>query len=534
MKNFLAIVCLWIVSSTIPAISQDAYHLELVWGSKGTGEGQFIEPNGIAVDPSGNVFVVDTLNHRIQKFDPQGNFIIQWGSEGVGDGQFKEPWGAAIDPSGNVYITDRLNQRIQKFDINGNFVTKWGFQVTGDSPSYYHPYGVATDATGNVSAVVIAELITYVTPPLRPYVYRFDSEGNFVARWDGSGTEDSRLFQPTWNTIDSLGHVYVTDGGQIKKFDSDGNFIAKWELPLCNSVGGIATDSSNNVYVTAHRAGWITGCGYASPFSKFDPNGMLITEWGAEEWEGDPPLTRVAVDSSGNVYIADSYVGNRILKFSPGLPPITLKSPLPNEHFNACSLYPLPTFSWDVSETFNAYRIEFSPGRDFTSISDELTVLPPATEVTIPPETWQNITMATGSSRGTIYWRVVGTKVDDTTEISAARSLFIGTDPAGDSSISPTGRRSKPTLTWESNCNTRFKVWFGSDSGFSKKTYSLEVENPTGADGTISKTLTLPQWMRIRLLVRNKTGSTIYWYVESWDALGRYAKTNVMSFVLMD
>ena len=42
------------------------------------------------------------------------------------------------------------------------------------------------------------------------------------------------------------------------------------------------------------------------------------------------------------------------------------------------------------------------------------------------------------------------------------------------------------------------------------------------------------QWMRIKMLVNNKTGSTIYWYVDSWDGLGRYSKTDVMSFVLVD
>jgi hypothetical protein len=90
-------------------------------------------------------------------------------------------------------------------------------------------------------------------------------------------------------------------------------------------------------------------------------------------------------------------------------------------------------------------------------------------------------------------------------------------------------------LTWGSNCNTKFRVWFGSDSGFSKKkTYSFDVQNPNGTEGTISKTLTAKQWLRIKLLVKNKTGSTIYWYVESWDELGRYAKTDVMSFVLTD
>ena len=61
-----------------------------VWGSYGTGNGQFIYPKGIAVgtSPPGDVYVVDTGNNRIQKFTPTGNYIGQWGSYGSENGQF--------------------------------------------------------------------------------------------------------------------------------------------------------------------------------------------------------------------------------------------------------------------------------------------------------------------------------------------------------------------------------------------------------------------------------------------------------------
>ena len=56
---------------------------------KDTGDGQFNGPNGVATDSSGNVYVADTDNNRIQKFDSNGNFITKWGFDGDGDGQFK-------------------------------------------------------------------------------------------------------------------------------------------------------------------------------------------------------------------------------------------------------------------------------------------------------------------------------------------------------------------------------------------------------------------------------------------------------------
>ena len=86
----------------------------------------FSNPSGVAVDSSGNVYVADTGNNRIQKFDSSGGFIAKWGSSGSGDGQFSYPSGVAVDSSGNVYVADTSNQRIQKFNSSGGFITKWG------------------------------------------------------------------------------------------------------------------------------------------------------------------------------------------------------------------------------------------------------------------------------------------------------------------------------------------------------------------------------------------------------------------------
>jgi DNA-binding beta-propeller fold protein YncE len=63
------------------------------------------------------VYVVERLNYRVQKFDSNGNFITKWGSEGDGEGQFDIPEGIAIDSSGNVYVADTHNSRIQKFAV---------------------------------------------------------------------------------------------------------------------------------------------------------------------------------------------------------------------------------------------------------------------------------------------------------------------------------------------------------------------------------------------------------------------------------
>jgi DNA-binding beta-propeller fold protein YncE len=63
-------------------------------------------PTGVAVDGSGNIYVADVGNDRIQKFDSEGNSLTKWGTAGTGDGQFSRPRGLAVDAAGNVYVTD--------------------------------------------------------------------------------------------------------------------------------------------------------------------------------------------------------------------------------------------------------------------------------------------------------------------------------------------------------------------------------------------------------------------------------------------
>lgn len=102
------------------------------WGTRGTGDGQFEVPAGIAVDASGYVYVVDNENDRVQKFTSNGAYVTKYGknggdgSSGSGNGEFYQPYGIAIDGAGNMYIADAGNHRVQKLTSTGTFVTKWG------------------------------------------------------------------------------------------------------------------------------------------------------------------------------------------------------------------------------------------------------------------------------------------------------------------------------------------------------------------------------------------------------------------------
>ena len=126
----------------------------------------------VAADGSGNVYVADTANHRIQKFAPAGALLARWGSYGSGDGQFNRPTGVAVDGGGNVYVADTENHRIQKFTGNGTFLATWGTDGSGDG-QFDGPTGVAVDRSGNV----------YVADTVIDRIQKFTADGTFLTTW---------------------------------------------------------------------------------------------------------------------------------------------------------------------------------------------------------------------------------------------------------------------------------------------------------------------------------------------------------------
>ena len=89
------------------------------WGGYGAQAGQFNTPWRMACDADGNVFVADWRNDRVQAFTPEGRFVGQWGVSGDGKGQLNRPSSVAVDEDGYIYVADWGNERVQIFAPDG-------------------------------------------------------------------------------------------------------------------------------------------------------------------------------------------------------------------------------------------------------------------------------------------------------------------------------------------------------------------------------------------------------------------------------
>ncbi len=368
---FFVTILILFLFAPLTVNAQGLYQFVTKWGSSGTDDGLLNLPNGVAVDSSGNVYVADTNNNRIQTFTSTGTFITKWGStvtcttltsgtliigqeyeittfvagddfsnvggtnvtgnkftatrttptnwihsssliaipcpcpSGTGNGQFNSAGGVAVDSSGNVYVADTNNNRIQKFTSSGAYMTQWGSSGSGDG-QFSNPNGVAVDSSGNV----------YVADTYNNRIQKFTSTGTLITKWGSSGFGDGQLSNPSGVVVDSLGNIYVADrnNNRIQKFTSTGTLITKWGSSgsgngQFNYPSGVAVDSSGNVYVADTNN---------SRIQKFTSTGAFMTTWGSIGSDNGKFYYPggVVVDSSENVYVADTN-SNRIQKFSP-------------------------------------------------------------------------------------------------------------------------------------------------------------------------------------------------------------------------
>lgn len=258
-----------------PAPVEPPYHLVKTWGGEGTAPGRFRNPIGIAYG-NGRVYVADSLNHRIQVFDPDGRFIRRiavpdqgrpmniavrdgkvyvadyWnddvlifgadgalertvgtpGRAGAAPGRFDSPAGVAVGPKGDLYVAGFHNQRVQKLGPDGRFIRQWGH--TGEKGYveagwFNYPIDVAVAPDGTL----------YVADGYNDRIQVFGPDGRFLRKWGGPFAANVRgpfngwFRTPTCVAIGPRGNVFVADeeNDRIQKFTPQGRFLTAFGTP---------------------------------------------------------------------------------------------------------------------------------------------------------------------------------------------------------------------------------------------------------------------------------------------------------------
>jgi uncharacterized protein (TIGR03437 family) len=319
-------------------------------GSAGFNDGsdptqvQFNNPNAIAIDSKGVLYIADTSNHRIRTITNGTTATIAGtgtaGSSGNGaaatSATLNGPGGVAVDSSGNIYIGDTGNNVVRKIS-GGNiniFAGSGTAGYSGDggqatSAGLTGPTGIAVDAAGNV----------YIADTGDSLIRKVDKNGIITSYIGGTGPTAGRLNHPTGIWLDAAGTLYVADsnnrrmikyagstftviaGNGTAGFSGDGGPASK---ALLNNPTGVAVDAAGSIYVADSNN---------SRIRKITPDGNIVTiaGRGGSGYYGDGgPATAaglafprsLTIDASGNVYVADTQ--NSVIRLlTPALPAIT-------------------------------------------------------------------------------------------------------------------------------------------------------------------------------------------------------------------
>ena len=305
-------------------------------GGYGSGDGQLNEPRGIALSNDGEViYVVDSLNARVEVFDTEGNFLSAWGGVnstsdlqlGLFQPSDTATFGASdlvVGPNDLIYVADTWNHVVTVVSPDGSVIRQIGVPGEpvdlGDDPANV---GNEPGVFFGPRAVAVTDSGIFVTDTGNERIQVFGLDGTFIRTFGGFGSEPGQLIEPVGVATDDAGNVYVADSGnaRISVFTSEGLPVAQWPVqdwepyrydPATglrpNFEPYLATDSDGLVYVTSRITGSIL---------VFDPDGQPVAT--LTELDGIALAAPVGLtfSSEGELFVSDIDLNTVLRKAMP-------------------------------------------------------------------------------------------------------------------------------------------------------------------------------------------------------------------------
>ncbi|HJP62768.1 MAG TPA: putative Ig domain-containing protein, partial [Mucilaginibacter sp.] len=324
-------------ATTYSQVTTVAGNNKTIGSIDGTGSAaSFVEPDGMAVDAAGNIYLVEVASSVVRKVTPQGvvTTFAGAGLPGNANGQgvaarFNNPKGIAIDAAGNFYVTDYTNGLIRKITPSGLVSTFAGSGAGGSkdglgtAATFQRPTGIAIDAAGYIYVTEETNIIRRISPTGQ------------VDRWAGSGvagSADGTYTQASFNdpagiAIDAVGNLYVTDRGNklirritpgqvVTTIAGNGNFGATNGPALSASFSyptGIAIDASGTIYIADWGSNLVRKLSPEGIVSTYAGNGTFAPADGIGTAAAFNLPAGVVIDSQGHLYVSE--YNNNLIRF---------------------------------------------------------------------------------------------------------------------------------------------------------------------------------------------------------------------------
>jgi tripartite motif-containing protein 71 len=227
------------------------FNLDGSGGTEIVPPGRLYNPRGLAVRGQ-RLIVADDKNHRLVVMDFGGRVLRTVGSgQGARGNQFSFPFGVAVDPKGRVFVADDINQRVLRFGPQPDYKYKarWGHYGTGPGQLAY-PRAIASDASGAL----------YVTNTGNDRIDVFNNSGGLLRSWGVSGRGKGQFNGPLGVGADASGVRAVADSinGRVEFLNPDGSIATSWGSPapgptILRSPTAVAFDAAGDAYVLDRR-----------------------------------------------------------------------------------------------------------------------------------------------------------------------------------------------------------------------------------------------------------------------------------------